>query len=171
MKLKTTFFAGLLAASFVVPAFANDAPVATPLPQFTAADTQMLFEQDEMPMQLAALSQQEMKETEGAFLPVLFILGSAAVSAWGYHATSYYNTGSIGSTSGAMWAAGIGGLSAAASMTRFLGPYPNTGGFGIALTRPFTSNPYKPVNQFGRIDFHKNSHDPFIHTHRGRWGW
>lgn len=55
-------------------------------------------------------------------------------------------------------------------MTRILGPYPNTGGFGIALARPFTSNPYKPTNQFGRIDFHKNSHDPFVHTHKGRWG-
>lgn len=69
MKLKSTLFAGVLAASLAVPAFANDAPVATPLPQFTAADTQMLFEQDAMPMQLAALSQQEMKETEGAFGP------------------------------------------------------------------------------------------------------
>lgn len=171
MKLKSTLFAGVLAASLAVPAFANDAPVATPLPQFTAADTQMLFEQDAKPMQLAALSQQEMKETEGALLPVLFILGSAAVSAWSYHGINYYNTGSIGSSSGAAWAAGMGGLAAAAPMTRILGPYPNTGGFGIALARPFTSNPYKPANQFGRIDFHKNSHDPFIHTHRGRWGW
>ena len=75
MKLKSTLFAGLLAASLAVPAFANDASVVdTPLPQFTAADTQMLFEQDAAPMQLAALSPQEMKETEGAvfwFLPVV----------------------------------------------------------------------------------------------------
>jgi len=67
MKLKSTLFAGVLAASLAVPAFANDTPVATPLPQFTTADTQMLFEQDARPMQLVALSQQEMKETEGAW--------------------------------------------------------------------------------------------------------
>lgn len=65
MKLKSTLFTGVLAASLSVPAFANEGTVATPLPQFTAADTQMLFEQDAKPMQLAVLSQQEMKETEG----------------------------------------------------------------------------------------------------------
>jgi len=96
MKLKSTLFAGVLAASLAVPAFANDAPVAAPLPseamlqaqvevtpkpevvtalpQFTAQDTQMLFEQDDQPMQLAVLSQQEMVETEGArfsFRPIV----------------------------------------------------------------------------------------------------
>ena len=65
MKLKSTLFAGVLVASLAAPAFANDAPLAAPLPQFTAADTQMLFEQDVKPMQLAALSA---KETEGAWL-------------------------------------------------------------------------------------------------------
>jgi hypothetical protein len=54
MKLKSTLFAGLLAASLAVPAFANDTPVVTQLPQFSAADTQMLFEQDAAPMQLAS---------------------------------------------------------------------------------------------------------------------
>ncbi len=67
MRLKSTLFAAMLAASLTLPAFANDAPAATLLPQFSAADTQMLFEQDAKPMQLAALSQQEMRETEGAF--------------------------------------------------------------------------------------------------------
>ena len=78
MKLKSTLFAGVLAASLAVPAFANDTPVATPLPQFTTADTQMLFEQDARPMQLVALSQQEMKETEGAFIPFLIAAGIGA---------------------------------------------------------------------------------------------
>lgn len=66
-SLKTSMFTGVLAASLAMPAFANNAP-ATPLPQFTDQDTQMLFEQDAKPMQLAALSQQEMKETEGAWI-------------------------------------------------------------------------------------------------------
>ena len=66
MKLKSTVVAGVLSASMAVPVFANEA-VATPLLQFTAHDAQMLFEQDAKPMQLTALSSQEMKETEGAF--------------------------------------------------------------------------------------------------------
>lgn len=62
-RLKTTLLASALSLSVVMPAFANEAqPMAAPLPQFTAADTQSLFEQDAQPMQLAALSQKEMKE-------------------------------------------------------------------------------------------------------------
>lgn len=79
MKLKSTLFTGVLAATMAVPVFANNAPIDTPLveplPQFTAADTQMLFEQDAMPMQLAALSQLEMKETEGAAPPLFWAAG------------------------------------------------------------------------------------------------
>ena len=70
MKLKSTLFAGVLVASLAAPAFANDAPLVEPLPQFSAAETQMLLEQEAMPMQLATLSQQEMKDTEGAWWPV-----------------------------------------------------------------------------------------------------
>ena len=87
MNLNSTLIAGVLAASLAVPAFANDASVATPLPQFTAADTQMLFEQDAKPMQLAALSQQEMKETEGAFG-----FGGAAIGFGFYGAQNLYNS-------------------------------------------------------------------------------
>jgi hypothetical protein len=56
MKLKSTLFAGVLAASLAVPAFANEETVAVPVPQFTAADTKMLFEQDAAPMQLVVRS-------------------------------------------------------------------------------------------------------------------
>jgi hypothetical protein len=76
MKLKPVLFASVLAATLSVPAFANDAAMTTPLPQFTAADTQMLFEQDVNPMQLAALSKNEMKETEGALLPAFYYGGA-----------------------------------------------------------------------------------------------
>ena len=64
IKLKSTVVAALLTASMEVPAFANEAVVAPP-PKFTAHDAQALFEQDAKPMQLAAMSQQEMRETEG----------------------------------------------------------------------------------------------------------
>ena len=89
MKLKSTVVAGLLTASMAVPVFANEA-VVKPLPQFTAQDTQMLFEQDAKPMQLAALSQQEMKETEGALFvvvvisPAWYALVPAASTAMGF---------------------------------------------------------------------------------------
>ena len=88
MKLKSTLFAGVLAASLSVPAFANEGTVATPLPQFTTADAQMLFEQDAKPMQLAALSQQEMKETEGAviwFAPVAWAGARYALTGFTRH--------------------------------------------------------------------------------------
>ena len=71
MKLKSTVIAGMLAASMAAPAFANEA-VTAPLPQLTMQDAQALFEQDAKPMQLAALSSQEMKETEGALANFVF---------------------------------------------------------------------------------------------------
>ena len=113
MKLKSTLFAGVLAASLSVPAFANEGTVATPLPQFTAADTQKLFEQDAKPMQLAALSQQEMKETEGAFLNFAIGgaigLGSYAYNNWGNMTWG----GALGSTALGVvggYGAGVAGL-------------------------------------------------------------
>jgi hypothetical protein len=176
MQLKHTFVALAAAGLLSTQAYASEAQIeaaiqpAQPVAAFTDADLFALFGQDaQKPMQLAALSPQEMKETEGAVLPLLFIAGSAALSAWGYHGINYYNTGSIGSASGAAKAAAYGALAVTAPMTRILGPYKNTGGFGVALARPF-SDPYKNANQFGRIDFHKNSHSGFVHTHRGRWG-
>lgn len=52
----------LFVATAAVPVFASEVPA---LSEFSATDTQMLFEQDAKPMQLAALSHTEMKETEG----------------------------------------------------------------------------------------------------------
>ena len=65
--MKLNLFAGVLAASLALPALANEGALVAPVPEFTAADTQQLFEQDARPMQLAALSADEMRETEGAF--------------------------------------------------------------------------------------------------------
>lgn len=93
MKLKSTLFAGVLAASLALPAFAEEAPAWDALPQFTAVDTQMLFEQDAMPMQLAALSPQEMKETEGAWIPFAFYYyGPALAGGVSWLATSGWRT-------------------------------------------------------------------------------
>jgi hypothetical protein len=93
MKVAPILFSGMLATSLALPAFANDAAVATPLPQFTAADTQMLFEQDAKPMQFAALSQQEMKETEGSWIPFAFYYyGPAIAGGVSWMATSGWRT-------------------------------------------------------------------------------
>ena len=86
MKLKSTVVAGFPSASMAVPVLANEA-VATPLLQFTAHDAQMLFEQDAKPMQLTALSSQEMKETEGAFG-----FGGAAFGLGFYGAQTAFNS-------------------------------------------------------------------------------
>lgn len=71
-NLKNVLAATVLSVAMVMPVFASEAlisptaaPVIAPM-EFTAADTQSLFEQNAQPMQLAVLSQQEMKETEGA---------------------------------------------------------------------------------------------------------
>jgi hypothetical protein len=165
-NLKSTLFAGVLAASLAVPAFANEETVTTSLPQFTAADTQMLFEQDAAPMQLAALSPQEMKETEGAWLN--FAVGGAI----GLGTYAYNNWGNMtwGGALGSTALGAVGGFGAGVAGLRILGPYANTGGFGVALGRPGFNNWYGNANQFGRIDFHRNPHSSFIHTHRGGWG-
>ena len=80
--MKLNLFAGVLAASLAVPALANEDVLVASVPEFTAADTQQLFEQDARPTQLAALSQQEMMETEGAYWPLVYgaaWLGARAV--------------------------------------------------------------------------------------------
>lgn len=74
MHLKSALAATLLSASLAAPAFANESQPAD-LPQFSAVDMQIMFERDVKPMQLAVLSQQEMKETEGAWLWAVPVIG------------------------------------------------------------------------------------------------
>lgn len=70
-SLKNVFIAAVLSAATVMPVFANESQ---PLMQDNLADANLIFETDNArPMQLAVLSQQEMRETEGAviwFAPV-----------------------------------------------------------------------------------------------------
>ena len=114
--MKLNLFAGVLAASLAVPVLANEGALVAPVPEFTAADTQQLFEQDARPMQLAALSADEMRETEGAFWN--FAIGGAASFAF-YAGSNWYNNRPI-TWQGSLYSIGTGAL---------------TGGAGGALIR------------------------------------
>ena len=127
--MKLNLFAGVLAASLAVPALANEDVLVASVPEFTAADTQQLFEQDAQPMQLAALSAQEMKETEGAWLNWVAggVLGGGGYALGVYRNQYSWNTSRflgnvgtgalIGGTFGAAGAIASGGARFIPSLT------------------------------------------------------
>jgi len=89
-------------------------------------DTQQIFRTDSQPLELSVLSQQEMKETEGAVLPVVVVgaitgaAGSTAVylavnrgkSTWRGAAIAAGSGALVGSGGAALMAASGGGLAA-----------------------------------------------------------
>lgn len=87
-----------------------------PMAAFSQQDINGLFDQADKPMQLAALSQQEMKETEGAF--VNFAIGGLA--GFGTYALSNWYRGRPITWQGSLYSIGTGAL---------------TGGVGGALIR------------------------------------
>ncbi|UIN20279.1 hypothetical protein [Herbaspirillum frisingense] len=115
MKLKAPIVVGILTASMTVQIHAKEIETTAP-PQFTISDAQKLFENDAQPMQLAVLSQQEMKETEGAWLN--FVAGGAM--GFGFYALSNLATHRPITWQGSMYSIGTGAL---------------TGGMGGALIR------------------------------------
>ncbi len=66
--------------------------------------------QADKPLQLAELSKQEMKETEGAFAPLAIALGGAALGMWTEHGISYARTGQPASVRDVAIAGGIGAI-------------------------------------------------------------
>jgi hypothetical protein len=74
-------------------AYAAEAQVegigAQPVAAFAETDLQALFEQDAKPMQLAALSEQEMRETDGALIFMPFLIG-AGIGLASHYATSWW---------------------------------------------------------------------------------
>ena len=113
MKKQVVILASLLAASHGA-VFASNADHAAV--QFSSTEAQQLFEHDGQPMQMAELSQKEMKATEGAF--VNFIVGGAMGFGM-YAAQSWYSDRPI-TWQGSLYSAGTGAL---------------TGGIGGALIR------------------------------------
>lgn len=75
-ELKSILLASALSGSIAMPALASDAQPAPAPVHFTTAEAHSIFEQDAKPMQLAELSQQEMKETEGAWIWVPLYYGA-----------------------------------------------------------------------------------------------
>ncbi|MBG7621157.1 hypothetical protein I5R65_16965 [Herbaspirillum sp. AP02] len=117
MKLVSTIMISILAVSMTAPVYAKEIALEQS-PQFTITDAEALFENDARSMQLAALSQQEMKETEGAW--VNFAIGGA-VGFGSYALTNYYTDrpitwqGSLYSIGTGALAGGIGGALISAS--------------------------------------------------------
>lgn len=122
MQLKHTVVALAVAGMLSTQAYAIEVQVEAGMqPEqavatFTDTDLQALFEVADKPMQLAALSEQEMKETEGAWWPVVYRVGGGLAGMYG---------------SGYGYLAG-GGRSPAV----FLGSV--AGGFGAGLWSPVT---------------------------------
>ncbi|WP_050010701.1 MULTISPECIES: hypothetical protein [Herbaspirillum] len=115
MKLKQIIIVGALSVSLAPPVYAKEI-ASEPLPQFTMTDAEALFENDTKSMQLAALSPQEMKETEGAW--VNFAVGGAI--GFGSYALANYVTNRPITWQGSLYSIGTGAL---------------TGGMGGALIR------------------------------------
>ncbi|HFC5889336.1 TPA: hypothetical protein ACJL58_000161 [Neisseria meningitidis] len=62
------------------------------------------------------LSQAEMKETQGEFVPIIAAAAfGGALGAWGYHGANLYNHGKLGTAQGAATAAGIGAATGVAA--------------------------------------------------------
>jgi len=123
------------------------------LAAFSQADIATLFEPSAAPLQLAALSELEMKETDGAFAPLPFLawsLGGAAASSWIHHGRSIHRTGHLGSSRGAAWAAGAGflggihgrGLAAGAGVTGFGRHFLSAQGAAVSSSLNF-ANPWR----------------------------
>jgi hypothetical protein len=103
--MKKLVLAVALSAMVAVPAMAMESKT------LAFDDTQQIFCTDSQPLELSVLSQQEMKETEGAVLPVAVVgaIGGAAVSTAVYAGTSLYSDRPMTWT-GAGIAAGAGAL-------------------------------------------------------------
>ncbi len=95
-----------------------------------AFESQVFHTQADAPMQLAELSPQEMKETEGAFLPLVAgALMGGAISAWANHGISKIKTGQFASTRSTLAATAGGMIGGAYSNAMLRGAWIATNAF------------------------------------------
>jgi hypothetical protein len=126
--LTTLLVVGLMSVSLATSAFASNSQIDA-APQFSTADTQLLFEQDNMPMQVAALSEQEMYETEGAWgFPgaiVGGVLGGVGYIGYTWGAKTNFRWSSFGAAVGI--GAGGGAICGPVGWARTVGSWAFTG--------------------------------------------
>lgn len=85
--------ASLMAVQAQATEVQAQSPQAVPVATFSQADINTMFEQAGQPMQLAALSGQEMKDTEGAWfwfapLAVMFMVNAPRITQFGMNMVS-----------------------------------------------------------------------------------
>jgi|GEM_PF-4023101 len=158
-SLKISVLISSLTFSLANPTFAETRSVAasTAAREFTAADTQRLFESEAAPLQLAALSETEMRETEGALIPVavagaMALGGLTNVSMYSYKSRQTTGYWGGGSSSGAAYAAGVGmlgGLISGVYSTAML----STAGISTSL---FARAAWTGGNQYGNAVIRTN---------------
>lgn len=85
-------------------------PHAVPVATFSQADINTMFEQAGQPMQLAALSGQEMKDTEGAWWFAASLVGGGFGSASYIWSTPNWTWGGVGRSFGAGATGGLWGV-------------------------------------------------------------
>lgn len=108
--MKKTLIAVACSATLALPSvvFAQEkANVVVTQPQVELSN--VFVTDDTTNLQVATLSEIEMKETEGALAPfVAAVFGGGAIGAWGNHAHSYKTTGQPASVSSTLKATGTG---------------------------------------------------------------
>jgi hypothetical protein len=117
MKMKSAIMFVVLASGLTASVFATESVVPTSLNHASQSDVLSLFEADSRPLQLAVLSPQEMKETEGAFGPWGAVGGGiiGGIGNIGYQlgASNGWNWGSFGYAVGSGALTGFTGGAAA----------------------------------------------------------
>ena len=154
-SLKISVLISSLTLSLAHAAFAETTPVAaSAVPAgFTAADTQSLFESEAAPVQLAALSPTEMRETEGAWQAYAIGagIGFASYAVPQVMNASLASTGTLSSnlrnswdTRQAVFSTGIGALSGGLANTALMATGTTINYASTTFLRSF----YTPLQQF-----------------------
>lgn len=142
MKLMSKIVVVSLASTLTVSAMAEvNQPIAVPVAQTT--DLSYAFG-DNQDLQIQAMTQQEMDETQGAVAPLVAgILMGGATSAWMNHGMSYLKTGRLASTKSTAIATGAGMVG---------GAYTNVmlRGAGIS-TSVFNKSAWNRANALGNV--------------------